>query len=85
MIDTIASALDTPLPRLRMPERLARIAAILGRAIQRFPLTKGRVDALTSRVEYSTARVERELGYRSAASIDDALRELVSLWKSRTR
>jgi nucleoside-diphosphate-sugar epimerase len=70
-------------PRLmRIPEGPARVAAMLGRFVPGFPLSTGRVDALTSRVEYPTARIELELGFTHSRSIEDALRALVALYRT---
>lgn len=85
MIATIASALGMAPPRARIPEPLARALAWAGRAAPGFALTPGRVDALTSRVEYPTDRIERELGYRSRKSVEDALRDLVAERKGASR
>lgn len=85
MIETIALALGVAPPRVRVPEALARLLAQVGRVATRFPLTLSRVDALTSRVQYPTDRIERELGYRNSKSIEDALHELVALRKERHR
>jgi nucleoside-diphosphate-sugar epimerase len=85
MIDAIAAALGRARPRIRIPETLARLAAQVGRIAPGFPLTPGRVNALTSRVEYPTNRIERELGYRHGHSIEDGLRELTRLWVASTR
>lgn len=78
MIATIASKLGRHSPQIRIPERVARAAAQLACIVPTFPLTPARVDALTSRVEYRTDRIERELGYRHRASVEDALREIAA-------
>jgi nucleoside-diphosphate-sugar epimerase len=70
---------------VRIPEGPARLAARLGGFIPGFPLTTGRVDALTSRVEYPTTRIERELGFTHSSSIEDALRALVALYRVQAR
>jgi nucleoside-diphosphate-sugar epimerase len=70
---------------VRLPEAPARLAARLGGFIPGFPLTTGRVDALTSRVEYPTTRIERELGFTHSSSIEDALRALVALYRVQAR
>lgn len=79
----IAAAHGVPPPRTRVPESLARLAARAGSIIPGFPLTPGRVDALTSRVEYPSARIERELDFEHRKSIGDALRDLVAARDSR--
>lgn len=81
MVAVIASETGARRP-LRIPEAPARLAARLGGVVPSFPLTPARVDALTSRVEYRSDAIERELGYRHERSIEDALRELVSMWKA---
>lgn len=78
MAAAIAEALGCRPPRARIPEALARLGAQVGRLAPAFPLTPARVDALTSRVEYRSTRIERELGYRTRATIEDALRDLVA-------
>lgn len=85
MIDAIAAALGTPSPRMRIPPTLARLAAQVGRVLPGFPLTPGRVAALTSRVNYPTERIERELQYRNGKSIEDAVRQLVALHQESLR
>lgn len=83
MIAAIAAGLGRPPPQTRIPEALARIAANVGRIVPGFPLTPGRVDALTSRVRYPSTRIELELGYRPRKSIDEGLRELAQRWLAR--
>ncbi|HYH43976.1 MAG TPA: NAD-dependent epimerase/dehydratase family protein [Burkholderiales bacterium] len=78
LIDAIASALGHPGQPGRIPEGLARCAAKISRLVPAFPLTPARVDALTSRVEYRSARIERELGYRPRKSVEEAVRELAA-------
>lgn len=82
-VAAIAGALRTPAPSRRLPEQLVRAAAgTLGR-LPRFPLTSSRVDALTSRVQYSSAAIEGELGFRHRVSVEDGVRLLVEDWQSR--
>jgi len=78
MVAAIAQGLGRPAPRARIPETLARLAAQAGRLAPAFPLTPARVDALTSRVQYRSVRIERELEYRPRAAVEDALRDLVA-------
>jgi nucleoside-diphosphate-sugar epimerase len=84
MVEAIRSATGSVHRLHRMPESIARIVAQIATIAPAFPLTSARVDALTSRVEYSTAAIERELGYRHRRTIEDALRELVALSKGVT-
>lgn len=78
MVAAIVSATGARKPP-RIPEAPARLAAQLGRLVPSFPLTPARVDALTSRVEYRTDAIERELGYRHVKRIEDALRALAMI------
>lgn len=80
-ITTVAAALGKNPPRLRLPLAGARgIAAILS-TLPRWPLTVSRVDALSTRVVYSTARIESVLGYRPRLLLEDALRLIVAYWR----
>ena len=85
MVNAIAAALGRTPPHVRIPEPLARMAAQIGSFMPGFPLTRSRVRALTSRVEYPTGRIEHELGFRHGKSITDALSELARLWTASTR
>jgi nucleoside-diphosphate-sugar epimerase len=78
----IADALGKPRPNLRVPEGLARFAARTLGTLPGFPLTESRVDALTTRVVYPTTRMEWELGYTHAVTMEDALSLLVGRWKA---
>lgn len=79
----IAAELGVATPRRRIPESTARCAAQMLSFIPRFPLTQGRVDALTTRVIYSIERISSELGYTHPVSIRQGLTELVAEWKAR--
>ena len=81
VIAAIAAALGIARAPVRIPESFARVAARIGRVVPAFPLTPGRVDALTSRIEYPSTRIERELGFEHASSIEDALRTLVAAYR----
>ena len=78
----IAGALGQSRPNLRVPEGLARFAARTLGKLPGFPLTESRVDGLTTRVVYPATRMERELGYTHAVTMEDALSLLVDRWKA---
>jgi nucleoside-diphosphate-sugar epimerase len=78
----MADALGKPCPRLRVPEGLARLAAGTLGKLPGFPLTESRVAALTTRAVYPSSRIERELGYAHAVTMEDALSLLVGSWKT---
>jgi nucleoside-diphosphate-sugar epimerase len=78
-ISLVSLALGKPSPpRLRVPEAVARG---LVRLLPRLPLTGPRIDALTSRVVYSSARIEQELGFRLSVPMEVGVRDLVDSWK----
>jgi nucleoside-diphosphate-sugar epimerase len=54
-------------------------ARLLG-GVPGFPLTEARIDALTGRAIYSSARIERELGYSHRISMEEGIEELVRFW-----
>lgn len=80
-INMIAEALGRRAPKLRIPERIARLAAgTLGR-LPHFPLTLSRVAALTNRSQYTISRIQQELGYHHVTSMENGLRELVNSYQ----
>ena len=83
-VKTIAGELYRPVPRLRLPEMPVRWMAKLCGRLPLFPLTKPRVNALTSRSVYSTERIQHELGYIHQVSMEDGLRQMVRAWKQAT-
>ena len=81
MEDFVAHAarlLQVPCPSQRLPEPLARaIAATLGR-LPGFPLTRSRVDALSSFARYPAERIATVIGYQPLVSVVDTLAEIVN-------
>ncbi len=73
----IAAALDIPCPKKRLPESFVRLIAGLGAYLPHFPLRSSRVDALTYKHYYQTARIESELGYQHNISMEAGISELV--------
>ena len=84
-IGVIASALGKSTPHRRMPRLIASAMAMTLGNLPRFPLTKSRVGALTSRVRYATAQIEQDLGYVPTVSIEEGLRLLVADWKGSSK
>ena len=76
----ITRALGVRSPWLRLPEKPVKLLAGLTSWIPMNPLTMGRIKGLTSRVVYSSERIERELGYRFSVAIEQGLEELVAAW-----
>jgi nucleoside-diphosphate-sugar epimerase len=80
-VSHIASALRVDTPTRRVPEPVVRAVAAMGRLVPGFPLTKGRIDGLTSRATYPIARIVSDLGYRHVVSIEKELDSLVLAWE----
>ncbi len=78
---TIAALLGRAHPRHRLPLAVARSAAMAGGWIPGFPLTRSRVEAMTSRCQYDGRRICRELDFRYPVSVEQGLKELVTAWK----
>jgi len=67
-------------PRRRLPESVARAAAGAGRVLPRFPLTASRIDGLTNRARYSSARLEG-LGFAFARPLEAAVEATAEAWR----
>lgn len=80
-VSIISRSLCKPVPRLRIPESLARIIARMTASIPNNPLTQQRINAMVKRAVYSSAKIEVELGYRHRVSMEYGLSELVGSWK----
>lgn len=72
-IGAIANALGRPTPRLRLPRALLMAAAAVAERLPGSPLTRSRVRALSSGTRYPTQKIEVELGYRRAITLEAAL------------
>ncbi len=81
-VGTIATALGRRPPRVHLPLWLARSAASLGSLVPGFPLTRSRVDALSSRALYSSVKIETQLGYRNVVSVPEGVLEVVAEYRS---
>jgi len=82
-IGTIAAALGKAPPRIRVPRVPLRCAASLLSRMPGWPLSPSRVDALSSRAVYSTARIESVLGFTERVPVREALAQTVAHWRSR--
>ena len=79
----LAAGVGVPAPTRRLPEALARLAGRIGDVVPGFPLTTARVDALTTRCRYSTARIEADLGYAAHAPLDASVAAVAAAWAPR--
>lgn len=79
--DAICCTLGIPLPRIRVPAWLmigaAKVGDLSGFLLRRqLPLNTEVVKTLFESACYSSARIERELGWRGWMSLEDGLREM---------
>jgi nucleoside-diphosphate-sugar epimerase len=81
-IGAIAVQLGRATPRLTVSEGVARLAARVGSAIPRFPLTISRIEALSRQVRYPSRRIRCELNYEFRVSIEEGLRRFVADWRA---
>ena len=81
-VGAIAAALNRRPPRLRLPESPLRMLAAIAGVVASFPLTSSRIDALTTRAHYSSAKIAAALGYRPVVSMEEGLRSLVESWRA---
>ncbi len=77
-VGIICEVLKRPVPRLRLPKLLAQVLAQIGGRMHGFPLTPGRVAALTNRTVYSTGLIRNLLGFEHRISMEDGMRDFVS-------
>jgi nucleoside-diphosphate-sugar epimerase len=81
-VSGLANGLGCPVPRRRAPLWLVRPAARLLRFLPHFPLTPARVDAVTSRVRYSSARIEAA-GFSIRNAPASAITAVAAGWRRR--
>ncbi len=77
MVQGIATALGVSAPRLRLPEDLVRFAVWAVGSVTTIPLTLERVNALVSRTNYPTNRLQQELGYVFQKNVPESIREVL--------
>lgn len=82
MVESVAEALVRPPPRWRLPETPVRWLASLMSRVPAIPLTKSRVDALTSRTRYPATRLADELGFEIEVPISLGMERLARAWKA---
>jgi len=81
-VKIIASELSVCKPVLRLPKGLVRIVILLCSWIPQFPLTRTRLQALTSRSVYSTELIQQTLGYHYKVGLKNGLKSLVHGYKA---
>jgi nucleoside-diphosphate-sugar epimerase len=85
-VKVVCEELGRPVPWLRLPEPIARAVSTAGVLLwNKFPLTHSRIDALTNRTVYSSAKITKELGYKPSVPLEKGLRDFVAHWKANGR
>jgi len=77
MINGMARALSTPVPKLRVPEFFIRFTVKLLSVFTSFPLTNSRIDALVARTHYSNDLIEEKLNFSTQMGIPQTIREVI--------
>lgn len=75
-MDALAHAMGAQPPTLRVPLALGRAATLPSRLTKKWPLTRDRLAALTSRVRFPSRRLEQEFGWTPRVSHERGLAEL---------
>jgi len=77
VVEIIARTLGVRSPRVRVPERLARLAVRTLGGLVALPLTAARIDALVNRTHYPSTKIETALSFRFSrpmpAGIEDVM------------
>ncbi len=76
LMEALARAVDARPPALRVPLALGRAATLPSLLTKRWPLTRERLGALTSRVRFPSRRLEQEFGWKPRVSHEHGLAEL---------
>lgn len=72
-VAAIAATMRVRTPHLRLPAATMRWLAYGAQYLPGHLLTPGRIDALTSRAKYPTQRIEAELDYQHAITMEEGL------------
>lgn len=82
-VEMMALELGVKVPIRRLPEWPVRLAGGLLEFIPGWPLTRSRVDALTSLVTYPVSKIERQLQYFHVRSMAEGVADLVHFYRGR--
>ncbi|MDX1722538.1 MAG: NAD-dependent epimerase/dehydratase family protein [Pseudomonas sp.] len=84
VIESMADVYGVSKPGLRLPEGALRLMVKLASPFVRLPLTNERIDQLVRRTGYSSAKIQREIGFEFEQSLPRAMPELLSLFIRKT-
>jgi nucleoside-diphosphate-sugar epimerase len=81
-VDVICANLGVSSPRFRLPKQIAMfVAKGMNKLTSNFPLSPSRVDMLTTRCVYPSIKIERELSYKHALTMEEGLDDTIHHWK----
>lgn len=78
LVNAIAGYYKVGLPSIRLPEWFARLSIAILPSVLKVPLTKGRIDALVSRVNYSNELIKAELGFEFIFDIPESIPSILA-------
>ncbi len=87
LYESICRALGRPVPRWYVPRTgltlLARVGDVLGRMRgRRLPFDSDALEKLVGSAEYTSAKIERDLGFHPGISFEAALAEIVAAYRA---
>ncbi|WP_034257960.1 NAD-dependent epimerase/dehydratase family protein [Altibacter lentus] len=82
-IGFVALELKKPIPKYRIPKKLAQVISLLLSIRNNNPLTESRINALTTKVIYSSNKIETFLNFSPVKSIESAISEMVEVYKDK--
>ena len=85
--EAAADAIGRPLPKGRLSIRMARTAGLVLEGVRMLtrldvPLTRARVDFMTSSRAYDPSRAREELGFRASTPLDEGMRRTVEWYRA---
>ena len=81
-VSTICSALNKPMPKLRISKNLVKLFNSVGQYIPHYPLSSSRIEALTNSHVYRPDLIMKELNYRHIVTLEEGIFKLVQYYKS---
>jgi len=76
MVKSLAVGAGLKVPSRRIPLNLATFLAITMQWFSKWPLTRNRVKAMSSRSKYSTEKIEKELGWKLTVPVEKGMHDL---------
>jgi nucleoside-diphosphate-sugar epimerase len=81
----IAKELNKKIPSIRLPKNLLKAFALAGYFIPKFPLSLSRINALTNKSRYSSARISEYLDYKTAVNLEEGIQRMVEAYLSKSK